>query len=218
MKTSADGRRFIEAFEGRRLTAYQDSVGIWTIGFGHTTAAGEPYITRDMTITGDEADRILAADLAKVERQVLGCIKQPLNQAQFDALVSFTFNLGQGNLSRSSLARRVNAGDYEVAGEFIKWNRAGNQVLDGLTRRRKAEARMWSGDVAGALALAGANIPPPDIEPVPPKVKKNSHATTGAAGAATGAALSILGLPMWACVSIAFVVAAAVFLILKNRK
>lgn len=218
MKTSADGRRFIEAFEGRYLKAYQDSVGVWTVGFGHTTAAGEPYITRDMTITEDDADRILANDLAKVERQVLGCIQKPLNQAQFDALVSFTFNLGQGNLSRSSLARRINAGDYDVAGEFIKWNRAGGQVLAGLTRRRKAESLMWTGDVAGALAMAGANVRPPDVEPVPPKKPASKHVATGSAGAAAGAALSILGLPMWACVSIAFVVAAAVFFILKNRK
>jgi lysozyme len=154
MKTSPDGRALIEAFEGRFLKAYRDSVGILTIGFGHTSAAGEPRVTRELTITAEEADQILAADLAKVEAQVSRIITKPLNQAQFDALVSFTFNLGPTNLNNSTLARRVNRGDYDVASEFMKWDKAGGKRLPGLTRRRKAEALMWNGDVQGALNLA----------------------------------------------------------------
>src|SRR3569833_3416574 len=171
MKTSANGRALIEAFEGRYLTSYQDSVGVWTVGYGHTTAAGGPMVAAGMKITADDADRILAADLAKVEKQITQYNTRPLNQEQFDALVSFTFNLGPGNLSRSSLARRVNAGDYLISNEFLKWDKAGGSVLNGLTRRRRAEAAMWSGDVAGALKLAGVGVPPPDVEPVPPRQK-----------------------------------------------
>jgi lysozyme len=171
-----------------------------------------------MKITEEEADRILSVDLAKVEKQVAQYITKPLTQNQFDALVSFTFNLGPGNLSRSSMARRLNAGDYMVSNEFAKWNRAGGDQLKGLTRRRMAEAAMWDGDVAGSLRLAGVNPPPPDIEPVWPKSGANKHTAAGTAGAATGAALNILGLPLWAVISAAFVVAIAVYLIVKNRK
>lgn len=217
MKTSSDGRALIEAFEGRYLEAYQDSVGVWTIGYGHTTVAGLPYVTAGMKITETDADRILAVDLSKVEKQVLGCIKSPLNQAQFDALVSFTFNLGQGNLSRSNLSRRVNAGDYDVSKEFLKWDLAGGHKLDGLTRRRKAESLMWGGDVAGALALAGVKHALPDVEPAP-KPKPKPHVASGSAGAATGAALHILGLPLWAVLSAAFVVALVVYLIIRSKK
>lgn len=154
MKTSPEGRALIEAFEGRFLNAYRDSVGVLTIGFGHTSAAGEPRVTRELTITAEEADQILAADLARVEAQVSRAITKPLNQCQFDALVSFTFNLGPTNLNNSTLARRVNRGDYDVASEFMKWDKAGGKRLPGLTRRRKAEALMWNGDVQGALNLA----------------------------------------------------------------
>lgn len=197
MKTSANGRALIEAFEGRFLTAYQDSVGVWTIGYGHTSAAGEPYVSQGMTITGLEADRILAADLAKVERQVEQYIKAPLNQAQFDALVSFTFNLGPGNLSRSSLCRRVNAGDYMISNEFAKWNRAGGNVLTGLTRRRRAEAAMWGGDVAGALKIAGVAAPPPDVEPTPTPTQPAPQERVS---------------PFWGAISILFKLLASLFL------
>ena len=157
MKTSTDGRSLIEAFEGRYLKAYRDSVGVLTIGFGHTNAAGEPRVTEGLTITAEEADQILAADLAKVEAQVLRTITKPLNQAQLDALVSFTFNLGPTNLQNSTLARRVNRGDYDVSSEFMKWDRAGGKQLPGLTRRRKAEALMWLGHIQDALKLAENN-------------------------------------------------------------
>lgn len=219
MKTSANGRALIEAFEGRYLKAYKDSVGVLTIGYGHTSAAGWPQVSDGMTITAQQADSILATDLAAVEGQVERYIKVPLNQAQFDALVSFTFNLGPGNLSKSSLARRLNAGDYAISNEFAKWNRAGGNVLNGLTRRRRAEAAMWGGDVAEALKIAGVAHPPPDVEPAPDKKPKpTKQVATGSAGAATGAALHIMGLPFWAVVSAAFVVAIIVYLILRSRK
>lgn len=220
MKTSAQGRALIEAFEGRCLKAYQDSVGVWTIGYGHTSAAGEPYVRAGMTITDGDADRILATDLGKVEKQIEQYITKPLNQAQFDALVSFTFNLGPGNLAKSSLCRRVNAGDYDVANEFLKWDMAGGKQLAGLTRRRKAEAMMWSGDVGGALSLAGVKTPPADVEPVPlpePDTVGTKHVATGSAGAVTGGAMHLLGMPIWACALGAVVIAIIVYLIIHNR-
>jgi len=220
MRTSPKGRALIEAFEGRYLKAYRDSVNVLTIGYGHTSAAGEPYVSEGMTITEADADSILATDLGKVEKQVEHYVTKPLNQAQFDALVSFTFNLGQGNLASSSLCRRINAGDYDVSNEFLKWNRAGGQVLTGLTRRRRAEAAMWSGDVSGALKIAGVAVPPPDVVPLPtpkPDTVGTKHVAAGSAGAATAGAMHISGMPLWACVLGAVGIAIIVYIIMHNR-
>jgi len=220
MQTSSKGRALIEAFEGRYLKAYRDSVNVLTIGFGHTSAAGEPFVSEGMTITEDEADRILAVDLGKVEKQVEHYVTKPLNQAQFDALVSFTFNLGQGNLASSTLCRRINAGDYDVANEFLKWDRAGGKVLNGLTRRRRAEAAMWGGDLAGALKIAG--VATPNVAPVPlptpkPDTVGTKHIAAGGAGVATGGAMHASGMPLWACVAAAVGIAIIVYIIMHNR-
>jgi GH24 family phage-related lysozyme (muramidase) len=224
MKTSANGRALIEACEGCRLTAYQDSVGVWTVGFGHTSAAGLPSVRQGMSLSGKaEADEILARDLEKVERQVAQYVKVGLTQNQFDALVSFTFNLGPGNLSRSTLLRKLNAGDVPGASaEFGKWNRAGGKVLDGLTKRRRAERLMFDGKVADALALAGADRVIPDVEPVPFPPKQPLHPAAKPAASAGGffialAAMVKAGAPLWACLSVAFIVAVAVYLIIHNR-
>lgn len=174
MKTSDSGRALIRACEGCRLKAYRDAVNVWTIGIGHTTAAGAPEVTPGMVITEGEADHILSNDLAGSERDVERLVTVQLNQRQFDALVSWVFNLGAGNLEKSTLLKRLNAGDYAgAADEILKWNRAGGQVLPGLTKRRKAERLMFLGQTGAALNLVGAKVapipPPPDIEPVPQK-------------------------------------------------
>lgn len=143
MKTSPAGRKLIGQFEGLRLKAYQDSVGVWTIGYGHTSAAGSPIVFLGMEITEQEADRILSRDLEGAEKAVQAFVKVPLNQNQFDALVSFTFNLGPGNLAKSTLLRRLNSGDYNVGNEFLKWNKAGGKVLSGLTKRRELEKQLY---------------------------------------------------------------------------
>ncbi len=224
MKTSAQGRALIRACEDCRLTAYRDAVNVWTIGVGHTTAAGAPAVTAGMTITDAQAGSILANDLAACERDVARLVTVPLNQGQFDAMASWVFNLGAGNLSKSTLLNRLNAGDYAAAAdEILKWNRAGGKVLNGLTKRRKAEKLMFEGKTDEALRLVGATVAmpaPSDVEPVPPKpaIHPAAKTTAAAGGFFVGlAAATKVGAPLWACLSIAFIVAVAVYLVIHNR-
>ena len=140
METSENGIELIKEFEGRRLVAYQDSVGVWTIGYGHTKDVWE-----DRLIIKKTADRLLAEDLAEFEKYVDNLVEVPLTQNQFDALVAWTFNLGPTNLSESTLLKKLNAGDYDaVPFEMKRWNKAGGEVLEGLIRRREAEAALFS--------------------------------------------------------------------------
>lgn len=141
MKTSQAGIALIKSFESCRLTAYRDSVNVLTIGWGHTGK-----IWPGMTITQEQADALLDADLARFEVGVSKLAKVPLKQCEFDALVSFAFNCGLGNLESSTLLRKLNAGDGKgAANEFPRWNRAGGKILRGLTRRREAERAMFLG-------------------------------------------------------------------------
>ena len=147
MKVSAAGRKAIAGHEGVRLKAYPDPATggePWTIGVGHTSAAGPPKVTKGMTITADECDEILSRDLAVFERAVESAVKAPLNQNQFDALVSFTFNVGVGNLQKSTLLRKLNAHDYRgAADQFAVWNKAAGKVMKGLTKRRADERALF---------------------------------------------------------------------------
>lgn len=154
MQTSDWGRELIESFEGLFLHAYLDSVGVLTIGYGHTNLAGvPPVVTRGMTITEDDADEILAADLAAVERDVEKFITVPLEQYEFDALVSFHFNTGK--LKAGTIDDKINAGRKEAAMEtLLQYTRAGGKVLRGLIRRRNAEKLMFEGKIKESLDLA----------------------------------------------------------------
>lgn len=155
MKTSPAGRQLIEEFEGLFLQSYDDATehvvkagqrvrGTITIGFGHTTAAGPPKVYAGMTITRETADAILAADLASVEIEVEHLVKVPLNQNQFDALVSFQFNTGWLGHAHCSLLDALNARKYALADEdFMLYDRAQGKVLAGLNRRRKAEMDLF---------------------------------------------------------------------------
>jgi len=142
MRTSSSGRGFIEQFEGLSLKAYDDGTGVITIGYGHTSAAGLPRVYKGQTITKEQADAILASDLGKVEAQINKLVRVPLNQNQYDALVSFHFNTGA--LGRSTALKRLNQGDYNgCADALLSYNRAGGRVLPGLTRRRQAERALF---------------------------------------------------------------------------
>jgi lysozyme len=159
MKTSDNGRKFIESFEGLILQAYDDAndrivhpgqtiKGVLTIGYGHTSAAGPPQVFIGQSIAQDEADSILAADLAKVEDQVNNLVTVPLNQNQFDALVSFQFNTGWLGHPGCSLLRALNSGNYQLADEdFMLYDRAGGNVLQGLIRRRAAEKALFNQEI-----------------------------------------------------------------------
>ncbi len=144
MQTSDKGIALIKEFEGCKLTAYQDSVGVWTIGYGWTQPVDGTPIRAGMTIKQEAAERLLKTGLVSYESDVSRLVKVGLSQGQFDALVSFTYNLGARSLSTSTLLRKLNAGDYAgAADEFLRWNKAGGKVLNGLTRRREAERALF---------------------------------------------------------------------------
>lgn len=181
MKTSSTGRKLIESYEGLILQAYDDAndhvvhpgdvvKGVLTIGYGHTSSAGAPKVSIGDTITKDQADRILAADLTKVELDVEHLVKVPLNQNQFDALVSFHFNTGA--LGKSTLLKKLNAQDYQGAADgLMAWTKAaqiGPGPIPGLVRRRQSEKDLFL--------------------KTPSKIV--DHATTGAVVVGTGAVVS----------------------------
>ena len=140
MKTSPKGISLIKEFEGLSLDAYLCSAGVLTIGYGHTGG-----VQKGDRITAKKAEELLQDDLKKFENGVLRLVRVPLNQNQFDALVAFAFNLGVGNLGKSTLLRKLNDRDFRgAAAEFVKWNKAGGKELAGLTRRRIAEAELFS--------------------------------------------------------------------------
>ncbi|HDT2096167.1 TPA: lysozyme [Enterobacter roggenkampii] len=144
MQTSEKGIALIKEFEGCKLTAYQDSVGVWTIGYGWTQPVDGKPIRAGMTIKQETAERLLKTGLVSYESDVSRLVKVSLTQGQFDALVSFTYNLGARSLSTSTLLRKLNASDYAgAADEFLRWNKAGGKVLNGLTRRREAERALF---------------------------------------------------------------------------
>ena len=139
MRMSDAGIALIKEFEGCRLTAYKCPAGVWTIGYGHTSAAGSPEVTPGMTITQQEAEDILRRDLVKYENGVIKLVNVDLTQGQFDALVDFAYNAGVGALGKSTLLKKVNAEDFDaVPTELMKWTKAGGRELAGLVRRRRA--------------------------------------------------------------------------------
>ena len=144
MQTSDKGIDLIKQFEGCKLSAYQDSVGVWTIGYGWTQPVDGKPIRAGMTIKQETAERLLKTGLVSYESDVSRLVKVGLTQGQFDALVSFTYNLGARSLSTSTLLRKLNAGDYAgAADEFLRWNKAGGKILNGLIRRREAERALF---------------------------------------------------------------------------
>ncbi|MCE9883930.1 MAG: lysozyme [Hafniaceae bacterium] len=139
--TGEAGLRLIKEFEGLRLAKYLDAVGKWTIGYGHLILPNENY---DQPISLDVANALLRADLKRTEEGVRNSVTVTINQNQFDALVSFAFNLGVGNLKSSTLLRLLNEGNiFAAADQFLRWNKAGGRELPGLTRRRRAERDLF---------------------------------------------------------------------------
>ncbi|HAY0632883.1 lysozyme [Serratia sp. Lou2A] len=144
MKISDDGMALIKRFEGLRLQAYQDSVGVWTIGYGWTQRVAGRKIGAGMAINTATAERLLACGVAQFEQGVERRVTVPITQGQFDALVSFTYNLGLRALDNSTLLRRLNAGDRQgAADQFGRWVNAGGVRLDGLVARRAAERALF---------------------------------------------------------------------------
>jgi lysozyme len=147
--TSEEGISLIKKFEGCELEAYQCSANVWTIGYGHTRD-----ISEGDSCTQAEADEMLVDDLQEFEGYVNELIDAELTQSQFDALVAWTYNLGPTNLKSSTLLKRLNEDDMaDVPHQIRRWNKAGGKVLDGLIRRREAEALLFQGEALGKCLI-----------------------------------------------------------------
>ena len=139
MKLSDKGVKFIQDFEGIKLNAYRDLVGVLTVGFGHTGTD----VKEGMTITKERANELFMQDIGNFVNGVNSLVKA-CTQGEFNALVSFAYNLGLRSLSSSTLLRKLNDGDvHGAAEEFVKWNMAGGHIVGGLTRRRLAERDLF---------------------------------------------------------------------------
>lgn len=139
MQTSEAGMELIKQFEGVRLRAYDDGVGVWTIGVGHTKG-----VESGDTATMEQVDEWLREDLHDAESAVTSAVDVSVEQHQFDALVSLAFNIGGGAFSSSTLVKKLNAGDYYgAADQFLRWNMAGGRPMAGLTKRRVAERKLF---------------------------------------------------------------------------
>lgn len=146
MNTEKKGLALIKKYEGFYSKPYLDPIGIPTIGYGATYYPNKVKVTmKDKPLTKKEASELLVNMLKVYENQVALLVTKPINQNQFDALVSFTYNLGATNLGKSTLLKKVNKNpnDPTIRQEFEKWNRAGGKVLNGLTKRRKDEAALY---------------------------------------------------------------------------
>ncbi|AHJ10723.1 lysozyme [Rhizobium phage vB_RglS_P106B] len=149
MKVSAKGRKKIKVEEGEKLIAYQDTRGIWTIGVGHTSAAGEPTVKKGMRITATQSDEILARDLRDVEDVINSAVKVPLTQNQFDALTSLILNIGGTAFKKSTLLKKLNAKDYSgAADQFLVWKKAGKDTSILLARRKRERTIFMTADEA----------------------------------------------------------------------
>lgn len=141
MHISQKGLDLIKSFEGLRLSAYKCPADVWTIGYG-ATAGVKP----GQTITKERAEELLREDVKRFEGYVDRLVKVPLTQGQFDALVSFAYNLGPGALEKSTLLDQLNRGDYDsAAAQFDRWTKAGGKELPGLVKRRAAERALFEG-------------------------------------------------------------------------
>ena len=140
MKTGHNGIEMIKREEGLRLASYTCPAGVWTIGYGTTHG-----IKPGMKITAAQAEAYLVRDLAEFEKHVNQLVTVDVTQNQFDALISFTYNLGEGALGKSTLLKKVNADPHDatISAEFEKWCKAGGKVLAGLLARRKHEAKLY---------------------------------------------------------------------------
>ncbi len=178
MRTSSAGRKLIKRHEGLSLKAYKDPVGVWTIGWGHTG----PDAREGNEITNSRAESLLSADIREAEDDIRRLVKVDLSQGQFDALVSFTFNVGGGALAKSTLLRELNAGKYAaIPGQLRRWvyGTVGGQkvILPGLVKRRSDEAVLWASASAVEDEEPGAGGVV--AEPPPAKVGTAMQATGG---------------------------------------
>ena len=190
MKLSSTGLALIKKFEGCRLKAYRDAVGVWTIGYGHTAMAGGLVPKAGVKITQREADMQLIIDLAQYERAVLKSVTRVPSQSQFDAMTSLCFNIGPRAFAQSSVLRLFNDGKFNAsAAAFLRWNRAGGKILPGLTKRRAAERALFM----TASPIDHVSVSPSPRSETTSSVEGVPRDTTAAGGAGAGTGAVIVG-------------------------
>lgn len=177
---SSAGLSAVAQREGYRSNAYQDQAGVWTIGYGTTQINGRPVQKGD-TITEEQAMNLMKEDYSSRASRVMSLVKVPLNQNQLDALTSLSYNIGMGAFAKSTLLKKLNAGDYTgAAGEFSKWNKAGGRVNEGLINRRREEAQQFlSGDSSGVMSGSGLTSTAIDASlDLNQRIERSSHMQT----------------------------------------
>ena len=143
MIISNKGIKFIAQWEGKRLTKYKDSAGLWTIGIGHLITGKENPPIGD-TITDVMCNELFIRDSRIANTAIDNNVKVPLTQNEFDSILSLVYNIGTGAFSKSTLLKKLNAGDKPgAADEFLKWNKAGGRVIQGLVNRRQSERKLF---------------------------------------------------------------------------
>lgn len=144
MKIGNKGISLIKEFEGLRLRAYDDGIGVQTIGIGTIRYPNGVKVKKGDVITEEQAEQFLRHDLNTFEKVINEVIKVPITQNQYDAIVSLTYNIGATAFSRSTLLKKLNNKDYKgAADQFLVWNKAGGKVMRGLVRRREAERQLF---------------------------------------------------------------------------
>ena len=180
---SQHGLDKLKQWEGLKTKAYQDTGGVWTIGYGHTATAGDPKPYKGMVITEAEAGNILLQDLTKYEAAVENNVNVKLNDNEFAALVSFAFNVGINAFKSSTLLKKLNKGNYDaIPSELMKWVKAGGKKVQGLVNRRRAEGYLW---------MEGAFVTSKDI--VPEQKKENPVLKPEVVGPVISAASGLTG-------------------------
>ena len=206
MKISHAGIELLKRYEGCKLKAYQDIAGVWTIGYGHTAAAGWIIPEKDMIINQTMADEILIRDLTQYEVAVSRAVSRFMRQNQFDAMVSLCFNIGPGAFAKSSVVRHFNAGAVaKAANSFLLWSKARHPKTGkpehsrGLAKRRAAEMALFLAPTAAKSALSATTLPNP-IEPAlgavsspPGAIPAQSKGNTMLSGYKTYIAAFLLG-------------------------
>lgn len=193
MRVNQKGLELIKEFEGFRAKAYKCPAGVWTVGYGHTSAAGAPKVGSLTRVTRAEAEEILRNDLQQYEDAVESAVRVELNSNQFSALVSFCYNVGAGAFRSSGVLKAVNKKQWnEVPRRLALWNKGGGRVLPGLVRRRAAEGALFVEPVGVSAKRLAEEVQTESREtPDVPKGKSPIQSTTNLAAGAAGAAGTI---------------------------
>ena len=212
---SPHGLEKLKQWEGLKTKAYQDTGGVWTIGYGHTATAGDPKPKAGMVITAAEAERILLKDLTQYEAAVESLVKVELNDNQFAALVSFAYNVPLASFKKSKLLKKLNAGNYDaVPDELMKWVNVKHKKSQGLVNRRRAEGYLW---------MEGAYVTSKDIVPEQKKenllLKPEVLGPVGSVLSGTSAIATGSGPVQWALAAVMVIcVAIGIYYLVKRMK